>query len=112
MNWLGYLLKLFGFAIVIIVLYNILKIYVLSKYKPNKWIIFALAFAILTFPSVIKPGFNSTPAGMVVSGVFVILFLWFFDLFNADKVEMKKNGKDVKIRPKAKPNRVKKNKDN
>ncbi|RXI42069.1 hypothetical protein DP129_00210 [Clostridium tetani] len=111
MNWLLFFLKLFGFAIVTIIIYNVLNIYVLSKYKPNKWIIFALAIAMLVGPKAIKPGFYNTIPGLLVSIVFIILFLWFIDLFKNDKYEMKNKEKDIKIRPKAKPNRAKHNKD-
>ncbi|WP_125154340.1 hypothetical protein [Clostridium rectalis] len=106
-SWVIYGLKLLAFSFVVIIVYNVLKIYLLEKFRPNKWIIFALAIAILTTPSMIKPGFNQTPLGYVVSGVFVILFLWFIDLFNADRIKIKNSKNEVKIRPKAKPNRVK-----
>lgn len=109
MNWLLFFLKLFGFAIVTIIIYNVLNIYVLSKYKPNKWIIFALAMAMLVGPQAIKPGFYNTIPGLLISVVFIILFLWFIDLFKSDKYEMNKKEKDIKIRPKAKPNRIKHN---
>ncbi|WP_034868583.1 hypothetical protein [Clostridium lundense] len=110
MSWL-YFAKLLVFSFVVIIAYNLLKVFVLSKYKPNKWIIFAIAIAILTTPTMIKPGFNTTIGGMVVSGVFVVLILWFMDLFNDDRLTTKNKKNDVKIKPKAKPNRAKNNKE-
>lgn len=110
MSWI-YFGKLLVFSFVVIIAYNLLKVFVLSKYKPNKWVIFAIAIAILTTPSMLKPGFNTTTGGMIVSGVFVVLILWFMDLFNDDRLTGKDKKNDVKIKPKAKPNRTK-NKDN
>ncbi|PRR78358.1 hypothetical protein CLLI_17850 [Clostridium liquoris] len=110
MSWL-YFVKLLIFSFIVIIIYNLLKVFVLSKYKPNKWVIFAIAIAILTTPTMVKPGFNTTAGGMVVSGIFVVLILWFIDLFNDDRLAMKNKKNDVKIKPKAKPNRVKNNKD-
>ena len=112
MNWLLFLLKMFGFAIPVIIIYNVLNIYVLSKYKPNKWIIFALSVAVLVGPNAMKPGSNNTILQLITSAVFAILFLWFIELFKNDKYEMKNKEKDIKIRPKAKPNRIKNNKKN
>lgn len=106
---LGYLLKLVLFSFVVIIIYNVLKIYVLQKYKPNKWVIFALAIASLTGPSMIRPGFNATIWGLIPSAIFVILFLWFFDLFNEERYAGKSQKNNIKIKPKAKPNRVKEN---
>lgn len=106
---LAYLLKLILFSFVVIIIYNVLKIYVLQKYKPNKWIIFALSIATLTGPSILRPGFNTTLWGLIPSGIFVILFLWFFDLFNEDRYANKSQKNNIKIKPKAKPNRVKEN---
>lgn len=96
MNWL-YFAKILAFAFVVIIVYNLLKVFVLSKFKPNKWIIFAAAIALLTTPSMVKPGFNTTPAGMAISGVFVVLMLWFMDLFNEDRLESKNKKDDVKL---------------
>lgn len=111
---LGYILRLVLFSFVIIIIYNVLKIYVLQKFKPNKWVIFAIAIAALTGPSFIRPGFNTTIWGLIPSGIFVILFLWFFDLFNEERYANKGKKNNIKIKPKAKPNRAKdkENKDN
>lgn len=111
---LGYILRLVLFSFVVIVIYNVLKIYVLQRFKPNKWLIFGLAIATLTGPSIIRPGFNTTIWGLIPSGIFVILFLWFFDLFNEERYANKGQKNNIKIKPKAKPNRIKdkENKDN
>lgn len=108
---MSYYLMLLAFVLVIIIGYNLLKIFVLSKYKPNKWVIFAIALAILTGSNTAKLGYDTIP-GLAVSALFAICVLWFVDLFKDDRLDMqnmKKGKKDVKIRPKAKPNRVKNN---
>ena len=110
MNTWTYYLLLIAFVFIVIIGYNLLKIFVLSKYNPNKWIIFAIAIAILTTSNTAKLGYNTVP-GFVLSGLFAILILWFVDLFKDDRVDMKKQKKDVKIKPKAKPNRLKNNKE-
>lgn len=108
MNWLLYFLKAFGFVIPVVIIYNILNIYILSKYKPNKWIIFALLIVMLTGGQYIgRSGLDSTILRLCIAGIFTILFLWFIDLFKSDRYEMKNKEKDIEIRPKAKPNRVK-----
>ena len=106
-SWLKFLLPLVAYAAVILIVYNVLKIYVLSKFRPNKWIVFAIAVAILTTPSAIKPGINNTPLGYGVSGVFLVLFLWFMDMFKEDNEKIKNSKNNIHIKPKAKPNRVK-----
>ncbi|QAA33855.1 hypothetical protein [Clostridium manihotivorum] len=97
------------FAIIVLAVFNLLKIFVLSKLKVNKWIVLALAIIAFVLPIVLRiQGNIVTP---VFSGIFVILLLWFIDL-QQGRIK-KKDEKKVNIRPKAKPNRVKHmNKDN
>ncbi|WP_160677927.1 hypothetical protein [Clostridium sp. C8-1-8] len=97
------------FAIIVLAVFNLLKIFVLSKLKVNKWIVLALAIIAFVLPIVLRiQGNIATP---VFSGLFVILLLWFIDL-QQGRIK-KKDEKKVNIRPKAKPNRVKHmNKDN
>jgi hypothetical protein len=97
------------FAIIVLAVFNLLKIFVLSKLKVNKWIVLALAIIAFILPIVLRiQGNIATP---VFSGLFVILLLWFIDL-QQGRIK-KKDEKKVNIRPKAKPNRVKHmNKDN
>lgn len=97
------------FAIIVLAVFNLLKIFVLSKLKVNKWIVLALAIIAFVLPIVLRiQGNIATP---VFSGLFVILLLWFIDLQQGRM--KKKDEKKVNIRPKAKPNRVKHmNKDN
>ncbi len=121
MDWVSLILKMLGLVIVVVVVYNILKVYVLDKIKINKWVVFALA--VLFF---ILPGFfvsNNEVLGTwvqyVFSVIFVILFMWFLDLAGwtsksrGGNTTSKKNTKNttnkyVQNKPKAKPSRVSK----
>ncbi len=90
-----------AFSFAIFLLYNLLKMYVLPKVKVNRWIILALAIIALIVPSFFPV--QNLISMAIQSGVFVILFLWFIDLTKLRREEAKK----IKIKPKAKPNRVK-----
>jgi len=111
-NGVKFFLELMGFAIVVIIIYNLASKYVLSKIKINKWILLTISVLVFILSSVYPlPGIWS----FLPSGIFVILLLWFFDLQGwgarnrmekrMEKKYAKKN--DVIIKPKAKPNRVK-----
>ena len=105
-------LELMGFAIVVIIIYNLASKYVLPKVKINKWILLTVAILVFVLGSLYP-----LPAiwNLLPSGVFVILLLWFFDLQGwgarnrmekrMEKKFAKKNA--VIMKPKAKPNRVK-----
>ena len=111
------ILSIFAFSIAVLVLYYILKPYLL-KLKINKWVLLGVAVAIFFVPLIIWPSMPRAVANYVIPGIFVFLVLWFMDMSgfmrrkntstsNYDSGKSKKN--DVVIRPKAKPNRVKKN---
>jgi len=110
-NGVRIFLEMLGFAIVIIILYNVARKYLLSKVKVNKWVI--LIAAILVF---VLGGFlpqKNRFLNYIPSGVFVVLLLWFLDLqgWGAARYKKKLTKKNqVVIKPKAKPNRVKNNK--
>jgi hypothetical protein len=128
MAWVKLFVQMLLFAAVVLVVYNLLKVYVLSKVKINKWIVFAIAVIVLILPNLL-----AGPLGLNIqnnllwvygpSSIFIILFLWFVDLSgwnnrrgrsstSAPTVGFGKKDKkkDVVIRPKAKPNRAKNNK--
>lgn len=132
MGLAGELLLMLAFAIIILIVYNVLKLYVLSKIKINKWIVFILAVIVLLLPTIVANLGVQLPKNLwwqyITSGIFMILFLWFMDLsgwINRKKPDSKNssssgtyigygkkdNKKDVVIKPKAKPNRVKNKKD-
>ncbi|ERI95584.1 hypothetical protein HMPREF1982_00058 [Clostridiales bacterium oral taxon 876 str. F0540] len=118
------------YAIIVLVGYNLLKYFVLSKIKVkiNKWIIFAIAMVALLLPNILVAAFHVNIQNNALwvygpSSLFIILFLWFIDLSGwnrrAGKASNsgtgyydKKSKKDkIVIKPKAKPNRVKNRKD-
>lgn len=113
-------LKLFAVVIAIMVFYNlVIKVYVLPKIKINKWIIFTLGIIMFFVTNLVgvkfkitynKFGVNEIPYYLCMALV-LLLFLIFFDLAGwgtVGKRASRKDGKkDVVIRPKAKPNRVK-----
>lgn len=125
MTWLKTLLPMVLFAVVILVIYNVAKPYLLSKIKINKWIVLVLAILSLFLPNIImaQSGINPQSNKFLVwvpSGFFILFFLWFMDISgfgnkgfknNTASFDKKNNKKDVVIKPKAKPNRVK-NKNN
>ncbi|MCM8711127.1 hypothetical protein M2651_08810 [Clostridium sp. SYSU_GA19001] len=130
MNWIKLILQFVAFAVIILVVYNILKYYLLSKIKINKWIVFAIAFVIFIISNFLGAFLNIDVQNNPVwiygsSGIFIIFFLWFVDLSGWNN-KTRKNAsasstytgygkkdkkKDIVIKPKAKPNRVK-NKNN
>lgn len=130
MNWVKLLLQFFVFAIIILIVYNVLKYYVLSKIKINKWIVFIIAFVVFLMPNFLAALFKLDVQNNSIwmygpSGIFIILFLWFIDLSGWNNRISKNTSsagtylgygkkdkkKDVVIKPKAKPNRMK-NKNN
>jgi hypothetical protein len=121
MNIFMTILSIVAFSIIVLVLYNVLKVYVLSKIKVSKWIVLGAAIALFILPILIWPNMPKLVANYLIPGIFVILFLWFMDLSgfmknkkaaktNYTSMGTKKDKKnDVVIRPKAKPNRIKNN---
>lgn len=112
------ILSIIAYAIVVFVLYNFLKTHVLFKIKINKWILLAVTIALFIVPLFEWPNMPQLVRNYVIPGITVTLFLWFMDLSgfikkrNVSKTNYtttsskKDNKKDIVIRPKAKPNRV------
>ena len=116
------ILSIVALSIVTLIIYNVLKTYVLYKININKWILLVLSMVIFVVPMIIWPNMPKYVANYVIPAIVLILFLWFMDLAgfmkkanvsksNSTTTNTKKNKKDdIVIRPKAKPNRVKNNK--
>lgn len=110
-TWLIFILKIVLYAAVLLVVYNVLKNYVLTKFNPNKWLIMVIGLVVFLVPTIISTSMGYKLDGtiwqLIQSGVFIILFLWFLDLagYGASRKYEKKDA--IKIKPKAKPNRVK-----
>lgn len=100
-------LGIISFIVISFVSYNLLKIFVFSNLKINKWIVmmlFLLSFAgslFVNLPSYVM---------YIIQWVYIVLLLWFIDLYMDDRREKKiknRNKRVIKHRPKPNPNRVK-----
>jgi Ca2+/Na+ antiporter len=100
------ILLLVVLAIVTLIVYNLLKIFVLDKININKWLVFALGVLLVMVSSYFMGKVHQILSFVLIS-ISVMPFLWFFNINNTKKIEKKKN---IIIKPKAKPNRVKNNK--
>ncbi|MBU3110845.1 hypothetical protein [Clostridium lacusfryxellense] len=113
------ILYMFAFAIIVLVIYNVLKIYVLNKIKIGKWIVLGAALLLFIIPMMLWPTMPLFVSRYVIPGITVVLFLWFMDLSGflkkrnvsntntSSSISRKDKKDDIVIRPKAKPNRVK-----
>ncbi len=99
-------LLLLLFVVVVLVVYNLLKIFLLGKIKISKWIV--LTLAIIAFIVSLIP-FGGQVLMLVKTGLFMMFLMWFIDISmgNIPGYKKNKNEKQIKIKPKAKPNRVK-----
>lgn len=129
MAWVKLIVQMVLFAIIILAAYNLLKRYVLSKVKINKWVVFVIAMIALVVPNLLAGllhlNVQNNPFWVYgPSGLFILLFLWFMDLSGYTKRRgssataattttygRKDKKKDIIIKPKAKPNRIKNKKD-
>jgi hypothetical protein len=107
-------LKVIVFSVIAIGLYNLLKIYVLSKFKPNLFV--KIGATIVSVIMVLISSYLSTKynAGSwqyyIGSAVVILVVLITVDFWIGDKRNVKNSsGKNdsFKPKPKAKPNRVK-----
>lgn len=95
--------------VISLISYNLLKIFVLSNIKINKWIlligflVFSGSTLFIKFPMIVM---------YLIQWLYFILILWFVDIFVDERREKRKNKnkKVIENRPKPKPNRVKTNK--
>ena len=115
-----FVIEIIGLAILAFIAYSLLKKYVFSKFKVNKWIIIGAAVIVFVVPlvlnltNVIKLSFIFST---IQSGVMVILLLWLMDTigWGPKPLPAKSNAKTNKtkyatttvIKSKAKPNRLK-----
>ena len=114
---------LFVMVFAIMSFYNVvIKAYVLPKIKINKWVILALGIVMLIVTNFVGVGLRIDYNKFSIKQIpyyicmllFILFFFAFFDLagFGASRrgSQNRKGKKDLVIKPKAKPNRVK-NKD-
>ncbi|MBE6060539.1 MULTISPECIES: hypothetical protein [unclassified Clostridium] len=122
-NVLIFLGSILLFSIIVLGIYALLKKFVFDKIKINKWLVLIMAFIVFVVPPLVFTTLPVLVTNYVIPGIFVILFLWFWDLCGFmsktqnkiakaayNKPKSKKN--DIVIKPKAKPNRVKNNPNN
>lgn len=103
---MGIFLSILSFVImlaVMIVAYSLCRKYVFTKVRVNKWI--PLAIAIILFIVQLTVGNTNKYLNMGLSIFTVLFFLWFMDILQTGGP--KKKEKQIVIKPKAKPNRVK-----
>lgn len=110
MGFLKVFLPMLLMIIVILIVYNVLKIYVLDNVKANKWVILVITVLVFIIPNLLwGKQIQNTVWQYVHTSIFLIFFLWFLDLVGLNnrrannKLQENKNGT---IRAKAKPNRV------
>ena len=91
---------------VILGAYALCKKFIFSKVRINKWI--PLSIAILLFVVQIVVGETNVYIRTGLMGFITIFFLWFMEIMQTGGP--KKKEKQIVIKSKAKPNRVKKDK--
>jgi hypothetical protein len=98
---------LFVLMLAIILAANIVcRKYIFSKVRINKWIPLAVAVVFLIIQMLIGTTNIYVTSGLSI--LTVLFFLWYMDIIQTGGA--KKKGKQITIKPKAKPNRVKKSK--
>jgi len=91
---------------IIVAIYVLCKKFIFSKVRINKWI--PLSISVVLFAIQIFLGGMNSYVTAVVSILAVSFFLWFMDIIQTGGP--KKKEKQIVIKSKAKPNRVKKDK--
>ncbi|MGL4739986.1 MAG: hypothetical protein ACRC41_04170 [Sarcina sp.] len=88
--------------------YMLLNRYVFPNIRINKWIVFAIAIILIIIAFVI-PNINAVMnyLKIALTGIGAIIFFWFYDINQNGQPTAKKKEKQVTIKAKAKPNRVK-----
>ena len=104
---MGFLITISSFILmfaIIVVAYVLAKKYIFGKVRIIKWI--PLSIAIILFAAQIFLGQTNKYLSYGLSIFAVLFFLWFMDIMQTGGP--KKKEKQIVIKPKAKPNRVKK----
>lgn len=119
------ILFIIAMSVLILLAFNFASKRILYKIKANKWVVLTAAIVAFLSPVLLAPLATSkvSQAMLLIPQIlFIFLLLWFMDLMGwfkkingvsespngIKRIEHKVNKKDV-IKPKAKPNRVKKN---
>ncbi|KOA21296.1 hypothetical protein CLHOM_04260 [Clostridium homopropionicum DSM 5847] len=111
MEFLKAFIPMLIMVIIILLVYNALKIFVFDNIKVNKWVILVIAAVIFAVPNIIWSGKIVGVWQYLHMGVFLIFFLWFMDLIGlygkGAKKKPKVETRNGVIKAKAKPNRIK-----
>lgn len=111
MEFLKAFLPMLIMVVIILLVYNGLKIFVLDNIKVNKWVILGIAVVTFIVPNIIWSGKIIGIWQYLHMSIFLIFFLWFMDLIGLyGKGAKKKPQVETRngvIKAKAKPNRVK-----
>lgn len=105
---MGIFLSILSFVLVllvIILLYGVAKAYIFNKVRINKFIPLAISIVLLICQFAFGKLISNYWLSQGFTIITVLFFLWFFDIQQTGGP--KKKEKPIKIKPKAKPNRVK-----
>lgn len=104
MNFFTTIISFILLFAVVVVAYVLSKKYIFTKVRITKWI--PLSIAIILFAAQMLLGQTNKYLSYGLSIFAVLFFLWFMDIMQTGGP--KKKEKQIVIKPKAKPNRVKK----
>lgn len=108
---LSFLLTTIISVIVFFGAYMLLNRYVFPNIRVNKWIILAVALILIVIAfGIPNVDVVTNYLKIALTGIGAIVFFWFYDINQNGLPTAKKKEKQVTIKAKAKPNRVK-NKD-
>lgn len=106
MNILTTILLFLVMLIIIFGAYTLCRKFIFGKVRINKWIPLSISIVLFTIQIFLNTVNQYAAAGVSIFAV--LFFLWFMDI--TQKGGPKKKEKQIVIKPKAKPNRAKKNK--
>lgn len=106
MNLLTTLLSFAVMLIIILGAFALCKKFIFSKVRINKWIPLSIAIVLFAIQVFIGQANIFITSGLSIFAV--LFFLWFTDIMQTGGPKRKE--KQIVIKPKAKPNRAKKNK--
>jgi hypothetical protein len=91
--------------VVVLGAFYVLKKFVFSRLKISKWIPLAIAIILLAAQFLLK--IQNGIQGVTITALTLLFFMWFLDINQGGGPVAVKKQKQIEIRPKAKPNRVK-----
>lgn len=100
-----FILQFLVLGVVIFGIFTLLRKFVFSKVKINKWIPLAIAIVLFIIQFFVQR--INGPAGLALTVFVLIFFMWFLDVHQGIGPSGKPKGKQIEIRSKAKPNRAK-----